>query len=476
MERIRPIARHLGQARWLPPVVIGLTLAILGGMILLGRRQLRETVGHQIVHRDAEVLREVATLEQIGADSPAALAQQLEDMSGQLTLALRLSKLREGVLATRLFNALGEFVIAMPLLIRETRLTSDDLAVMHRLESLSRYDPAARLSDHFLVVPDSGPEGEPRLPLLSALIPIKAPTGTNLLAVAELVQDGAGIARELAALDRQLTRQAVAAFAVSGAIVALTLGAAFWRMRKITARVEQHAAELRRANQELALVAKTSALGAVTAHVLHGLSSPLTGLQHFMAAHAADDEEWQDALRGTQRMQALVSECARLMGEQTNGVTYALPLGELTQIVADKARSAAEAAGVRFEFQLSAEGALANREANLVLLILENLLQNAVQATPPGRTVRLDIRPAEPGVVCEVADEGPGLPSAVRQNLFLPCRSTKPGGNGIGLALSQHLARHVGAQLALKRSTEVGSVFALTLPREMVEASESLCA
>ena len=281
-----------------------------------------------------------------------------------------------------MFNAQGEFVIAMPLLIRETRLTSADLAVMSRLPSSSRYDPAARLSDHFLVVPDSGPEGEPRLPLLSALIPIKAPGGTNLLAVAELVQDGAGIARELAALDQQLTRQAVAAFAVSGAIVALTLGAAFWRMRKITARVEQHAAELRRANQELALVAKTSALGAVTAHLLHGLSSPLTGLQHFMAAHAADDEEWQDALRGTQRMQALVSECARLMGEQTNGVSYALPIEELARLFADKARSAAEAAGVGFEFQLSAEGALANRNANLVLLILENLLQNAVQAAP----------------------------------------------------------------------------------------------
>ncbi|HRZ38035.1 MAG TPA: hypothetical protein P5534_16935, partial [Candidatus Paceibacterota bacterium] len=128
MERIRPIARRLGQARWLPIAVIGLTLALLGGMTFLGWRKVRETIGHQIIHRDAEVLREVATLEQIGADSPEALAEQLEDTAGQLALALRLSRLREGVLATRLFSPDGDFVSAVPVLVRETRLTETERA------------------------------------------------------------------------------------------------------------------------------------------------------------------------------------------------------------------------------------------------------------------------------------------------------------------------------------------------------------
>jgi len=471
MERIRPIARRLGQARWLPIAVIGLTLALLGGMTFLGWRKVRETIGHQIIHRDAEVLREVATLEQIGADSPEALAEQLEDTAGQLALALRLSRLREGVLATRLFSPAGDFVTAVPVLVRETRLTETERAALARHQPLSRYDPAARLSDHFLVAPGSGTRGEGRLPLLSVLIPLQAPGQTNLLGVAELIQDGTGIAIELAALDRHLTRQAALVFAVSGAIAALALGSAFWRMQKITARIEHHAAELRRANQELALVAKTSALGAVTAHVLHGLSSPLTGLQHFMAAHAADDAEWQDALRGTERMQALVGEFVRLLGDQTNGATYMLPLDELAQIVADKTRTAAKAAGVRFDCELTVDGALSNRNANLVLLILENLLQNAVQATPRNKNVRLAINPSDHGAVFEVADQGPGLPNAVRDNLFLPCRSTKPGGNGIGLALSQHLARHLGTDLKLVSSSQTGCVFALVLPRELLAPS-----
>jgi signal transduction histidine kinase len=167
-------------------------------------------------------------------------------------------------------------------------------------------------------------------------------------------------------------------------------------------------------------------------------------------------------------MQALIGEVVRVLGEQTDGASYALPLAELAQIIAARGRSVAADAAVNFELRLEVNGALANRNANLVLLILENLVRNAVEASPRNKVVCLAIGPANGGVVCEVADQGPGLSEAVRQSLFLPCRSTKPGGNGIGLALSQQLARHLGAQLKLVRSTAAGSVFALALPEELI--------
>lgn len=463
MEKILPIARQLGRARWLPPVVILLTLAILGGLIALATGQLREAIGRQIIHRDAEVLAEVASLEQIGAGSPDALERQLHDTAGQLALALRLSRLRQGVLATRLFDHQGRFVAAMPVLVKETQLTAEQTASLAQLRPVSRYQPAARLADHFLVVPQPGGEAAASAPLLSVLIPLHAPGQTNLLAVAELIQDGRGVARALADLDRHLTRQAALAFFGGGGIVALALGWAFRRIYRITRQLEAHAADLRRANQELALAAKTSALGAVTAHLLHGLTSPLTGLRNFMVARAAEDADWQDALRGTERMQAIVGEAVRLLSEHTNGTDYELSFAELGQIVCDRLRPAAEAAGVTLECQPAAPGALDNHQSNLVLLILENLLQNALQATPRNKTVRLTIAPQGPEVVCEVADEGPGLPASVRDNLFLPCRSTKPGGNGLGLALSHHLARHLGAELKLVRSSEAGTAFELVL-------------
>ena len=115
-------------------------------------------------------------------------------------------------------------------------------------------------------------------------------------------------------------------------------------------------------------------------------------------------------------------------------------------------------------------GGLANRHANLVLLILENLARNALQVTPRGRRVKVLLATAPGGVVCQVADEGPGFPPGLRDRLFTPCRSTQ-GGSGIGLAISHQLARQMGAQLELVKSDAGGCVFQLTIPSAILAAA-----
>jgi signal transduction histidine kinase len=88
-----------------------------------------------------------------------------------------------------------------------------------------------------------------------------------------------------------------------------------------------------------------------------------------------------------------------------------------------------------------------------------NLARNALQAMEgrPGRltiTTRmlLDHRltsedgKALPAIVVEVADTGPGIPAEVLDELGTPFFTTRPGGTGLGLALSRNwVARHGGA-------------------------------
>jgi C4-dicarboxylate-specific signal transduction histidine kinase len=107
---------------------------------------------------------------------------------------------------------------------------------------------------------------------------------------------------------------------------------------------------------------------------------------------------------------------------------------------------------------------LSNHEADLVLLILENLIQNALDATPAGKAVRFAVCAEGDRLVMEVADEGPGLPPEMQARLFTPCASSKKGGSGIGLAISQQLANHLGAGLSLKHSSSKGCAFQLVLP------------
>ena len=437
MEKILPLAKQLARARWVPPVVILLVLVILGVTVFLGTWHLRNSIRAQIVNRDGEILDAVALLDSLYADSVDSPVWRADNPAGQFALALRLSKLKAGVLAVRLFDARGRFVVSIPANVCETNLSAEARAQMDRLRPLSRFEPRASLAEVFL---EARPAAD-RLPLLSVLIPLRAGGQQPLLGVAELIQEGRSLGRELAVLDQRLFRQALAIFLITGGIVASGLGWAFRRLQQLNQRLQDHAASLRRANQELALAAKTSALGTVTAHIVHGLASPLNGLQQFVALHAGQDAEWQDVLQGTQRMQTLLGEIVRVLGEDLGDTRYELPLGELTRVVEARIRPLAQAAGVGFVAACQATSALANRDANLVLLILENLLHNALQATPRGGTVCLTLQEDSDRVRCTVTDQGPGIPETQRRNLFLPVRSTKPGGNGLGLALSQQIGR-----------------------------------
>jgi signal transduction histidine kinase len=73
--------------------------------------------------------------------------------------------------------------------------------------------------------------------------------------------------------------------------------------------------------------------------------------------------------------------------------------------------------------------------------ILHALTVNAVEASPDGAKVTVRIRSAAPGRVrIEVDDEGPGLPSEVKERLFTPHVTTKANGTGMGLFLAHRIA------------------------------------
>jgi signal transduction histidine kinase len=97
--------------------------------------------------------------------------------------------------------------------------------------------------------------------------------------------------------------------------------------------------------------------------------------------------------------------------------------------------------------------------------ILINLVQNALEASPPGAEVELVVR-AEPGhdVVVEIRDRGTGLSPAVRERLFEPGTTTKARGTGLGLALARGLARQHGGDLTLENREDGGCVASLRLP------------
>src|SRR5204863_6930707 len=121
-----------------------------------------------------------------------------------------------------------------------------------------------------------------------------------------------------AELDRHLFIQAAIAFVTGGGILVVALAFAFRRIHQANRLLSERTQSLLKANQELALAAKTSAVGAVTSHLIHGLKNPLSGLQSFMSGRSLGsvtdgDPDWQAAVSTTRRMQTLINETVRVL-------------------------------------------------------------------------------------------------------------------------------------------------------------------
>lgn len=110
-------------------------------------------------------------------------------------------------------------------------------------------------------------------------------------------------------------------------------------------------------------------------------------------------------------------------------------------------------------------------DADRLLQLLLNLMRNALQAgaarisvrTRAAHNVLIGDRPARLAARIDVIDNGPGVPEALRENLFLPLVSGRADGTGLGLALAQEIAREHGGAV-IHESHTGQTVFALVLP------------
>jgi signal transduction histidine kinase len=97
---------------------------------------------------------------------------------------------------------------------------------------------------------------------------------------------------------------------------------------------------------------------------------------------------------------------------------------------------------------------------------LYNLLLNACEATSAeeGR-ISIELTQVEGGIQVRVADNGHGIPAAIRGKLFEPFVSSgKENGTGLGLTVVQKIIQDHGGDIVVENTSESGTVFALTLP------------
>uniref|UniRef100_UPI0013D9C41E XrtA/PEP-CTERM system histidine kinase PrsK n=1 Tax=Sandarakinorhabdus rubra TaxID=2672568 RepID=UPI0013D9C41E len=94
-----------------------------------------------------------------------------------------------------------------------------------------------------------------------------------------------------------------------------------------------------------------------------------------------------------------------------------------------------------------------------------HLLQNAIDASPPGAPIRFDVAMADRELVIALTDRGHGMSARfIRQDLFQPFHSSKPGGFGIGAFEAREIVRAHGGRLDVASREGDGTSFTITLP------------
>ena len=177
--------------------------------------------------------------------------------------------------------------------------------------------------------------------------------------------------------------------------------------------------------------------------------------------------------RALDRVGRLSGECCKLVELSNDFLRFArldelrrAPVG-LDAVVArmvDFLAPTARMQGVTVNWQAEPDLPPASVDVEMFEKALLNLMLNAEDAMPDGGALTLQVR-AEPGwVVLDVIDTGAGIPDDVLPTLFRPFMTTKPDGNGLGLATAKKIILAHGGDIAVQSEVGRGTKFTVRLP------------
>lgn len=222
---------------------------------------------------------------------------------------------------------------------------------------------------------------------------------------------------------------------------------------------------------ELVQAGKLAALGQIAAGVAHEINQPVAAIltQAETAAVWLERDQVPKAARAlsrigdlTARIGAITQELRTFSRKSEPGVS-SVPVNEAIDGALLLLGGRLRQAGVRLVRHKDPDVVVMADRFRLEQIIV-NLIQNALEALEgtPNPAVTLSVKRVAHQVELIVADNGPGLSEAVREQLFTPFVTSKVNGLGLGLVISRDIAAAFEGELNL-RPSDIGAVFVVTL-------------
>ncbi len=220
-----------------------------------------------------------------------------------------------------------------------------------------------------------------------------------------------------------------------------------------------------------------------TADASHELRTPLTALRGELEATAEYSqlprearETIGSALEETERLSKIVQgllAVSRLDAGEAEMEKVSLDLSELASSTAEQMRLLAEDKNISLSCNAPEPVMIEGDRARMKQVVV-NLLDNAINYTSPGGTVRLAVRMAGDRAILEVEDNGVGISKEALPHIFErfyrvdKARSRQLGGAGLGLSIVQAICTAHGGEVLVDSAEGRGSKFTVRLPLSRV--------
>jgi PAS domain S-box-containing protein len=239
-----------------------------------------------------------------------------------------------------------------------------------------------------------------------------------------------------------------------------------------------------RMEEELRRSQTLSAMGALVAGVAHEVRNPLFGISSTIDALEAHVEAGQNLAELPQFFQVLRGQLGRLTGLMQHLLDYGrpaaiephpLPLGSVVARAVIACDPLARQRGVEVRTAVPDGLPLLRLDRDRLSQALINLVENAIQHSPEGGTVSIEVSieavllPGETVETVEtveitVRDAGPGVAPDDLPHLFEPFFSRRAGGTGLGLSIVQRIVEEHGGRVSAANHPEGGACLSVRLP------------
>jgi two-component system sensor histidine kinase SenX3 len=215
------------------------------------------------------------------------------------------------------------------------------------------------------------------------------------------------------------------------------------------------------------------------ANISHELKTPIGALSLLSEAIAqAQDEpvameKFASRIKiEAKRLEELVKEIinlSRLQGDDPLTDPHPVDISEVVATAIDQAETSAEARRINVErVDTSSCWVMGDREQ--LIMAVHNLIENAINYSPEGTRVSVEVKELTGLVQVAIVDQGIGIKDEDLERIFErfyrvdPARSRETGGTGLGLSIVKHVAQNHGGEVQVWSKVGVGSTFALVLP------------